>query len=307
MPFVGVPTFLRAPQMTPGATPDGLRAAILGIPFDEGQPYMSASRLGPRALREQSLRFVASAPGIYDPEDRRTRMSEEMSQGLIGDFGDVDVLPTNIEGSFTNITTAVRHLLDEGGAVPIILGGDHSVTYPVVRAYDRPLHVIHYDAHLDYAAFVHGVQFSNSNPFRHIRKLNHVSSLTQLGIRSLRNTAEMHDDSERDGNRVVTMNQYQKLGATGTVDHLPPGADVYVSVDVDVLDISLVPGCISAEPNGMSYQELMSSLIHIARKFNVVGFDLVEISPPLDVRTQITSYLGAHVVVEFLSHLLDDR
>ena len=80
---------------------------------------------------------------------------------------------------------------------------------------------------------------------------------------------------------------------------------VYVSIDIDVLDLALVPGCISAEPNGMAYDEFMASLRAIAARCEIVGFDLVEISPPLDVGTQITSYLGAHSVIEFLSHIFD--
>ncbi|MGH3359218.1 MAG: arginase family protein, partial [Nocardioidaceae bacterium] len=161
-----------------------------------------------------------------------------------------------------------------------------------------------YDAHLDYAPFVHGVQFSNSNPFRHVRRLKHVASLTQVGIRSLRNTARMHQDSEQDENRVVTMGAFRRAGPGCIAEHLPEGADVYVSIDIDVLDLALVPGCVSAEPNGMAYEEFMASLRAIAKRCEIVGFDLVEVSPPLDVRTQVTSYLGAHTIIEFLGHIL---
>lgn len=99
------------------------------------------------------------------------------------------------------------------------------------------------------------------------------------------------------------MGEFRQLGPSGIADVLPEGSPVYVSIDVDVLDLSLVPGCVSAEPNGMSYAELRNTLKSVSERHNVVGFDFVEVNPPLDVGTGMTAYLGALTIIEFLGHI----
>ena len=220
----------------------------------------------------------------------------------IADVGDVDVLPTNVERTFENITEAVREILQRT-AMPVVLGGDHAITYPVVRAFEEPIHVVHFDAHLDYEPFVHDLRFTNTHAFRHISPMPHVLSLTQVGIRSLRNSQTMMEDSLGDGNYVITMREFGEIGAHGVAERLPRDCHCYVSIDVDVLDISLVPGCVSAEPNGMAYAELRDTLAALAEHTHVVGFDFVEVNPQLDVGTGLTAYLGAHTVVEFLGQI----
>ena len=300
-PFVGIPSFLRSVIAT---DLDRLDAdiAVMGVPSDEGSPFMPGSRFGPRGIREHSMRFGARGQGYYDPSLRREFLGHELAHGRIVDAGDADVLPTHVAGTFDNVTTMVRRLLARG-ALPIVLGGDHGITYPVVRAYAEPLHVVHFDAHLDYLPFVHGLELTNSHPFRHIARMAHVRSLTQVGIRSLRNSRVMMDDSLGDGNRIVTMEEFRDVTPRGLVDRIPRDAACYVSVDVDVLDLPLVPGCVSAEPNGFQYAELRDTLRALAEHTRIVGFDLVEVNPMLDVGTAITSYLAAHTIVEFLGWL----
>src|SRR2546425_878324 len=216
MPFVGIPSFLRAPIHT---DLDSLDAdiAVLGAPTDEGSPFKPGSRFGARAMREHSLRFVSGKGGYYDPQRGRRFLEREMN-GAIVDVGDADILPTNLPGTFDNITASTRGIL-AAGAMPVVLGGDHAITFPVVRAFTGPLHVLHLDAHLDYMPFV--------------------------------------------------------------------------------------PGCVSAEPDGMSYRELRDLLAAIAEQTEVVGFDLVEVNPLLDVATGVTAYLGAHIVLEFLGRICE--
>jgi agmatinase len=301
-PFVGIPSFLRAPICATLDECDGA-IAVMGVPFDEGSPFLAGSRHGPRALREHSLRFVSGAGG-YNPETRKKYLDFELKQGLIVDAGDADIAPTNVERSFATITETAKQLVDRG-ALLVALGGDHSITYPLVRAFTETLHVIHFDAHSDYAPFVHDLRFTNGHAFRHIAPMTHVQSLTQVGIRSLRHSEDMVQDSIQDGNRVITMGEFRRTTPAGIAKLVPEHATCYVSIDVDVLDLSLTPGCVSAEPNGMSYAELRDSLKAIAERANVVGFDFVEVNPELDVRTGMTSYLGAHTVVEFLGHICD--
>jgi agmatinase len=303
MPFVGIPSFLRATICRHSGELDA-DVAVMGVPTDEGSPFMPGSRFGPRAIREHSVRFGQGGRGYYDPHARRHFLEYEVQHDRLVDVGDADVLPTNVVGTFENVTAMTRAIL-ERGAMPVVLGGDHAISFPIVRAYREPLHVIHFDAHLDYAPFIHGVELSNSHAFRHITKLPHVRSLTQVGIRSLRNTEVMMEDSLRDGNRVVTMEEFREQSYRPLVEALPRDARSYVSIDIDVLDLSLVPGCVSAEPNGMLYAELRDMLIALAEHVEVVGFDLVEVNPQLDVGTGITSYLAAHTVVEFLGRICD--
>ena len=302
-PFVGIASFLRAPICS---DLDTLSAAIavMGVPFDEGSPYLAGSRMGPRALREHSLRFVSGAGGYYNPETRRQYLDVEITERLIADIGDADIAPTNVEKSFATTTEMVRAVLDRG-ALPVVIGGDHSITYPVVRAFSERLHVVHFDAHADYAPFIHDLRFTNAHAFRHIAPMPHVASLTQVGIRSLRHSPAQIEDSIADGNRVVTMPEFRSLGPAGLAAVVPEGEAVYVSIDVDVLDLPLVPGCVSAEPNGMLYAELRDTLKAIAERNRVIGFDFVEVNPLLDVGTGVTAYLGAHTVIEFLGHICD--
>src|SRR6266851_5248676 len=170
-----------------------------------------------------------------------------------------------INRPFVGIPSFVRAVLDRG-ALPVVLGGDHSITYPVVRGFTEQLHVIHFDAHSDYAPFIHDLRFTNGHAFRHISPMLHVQSLTQVGIRSLRHSPAMIEDSINDGNRVVTMGEFRRLSPEGIAEIVPEGAACYVSIDVDVLDLSLVPGCVSAEPNGMTYAELRDTLHVIAKR-----------------------------------------
>jgi len=179
MPFVGISSFLRSPICM---DLDQLDAdiAILGAPTDEGSPFMPGSRFGPRAIREHSLRFVVESAGYYDPTARRWFLEREMRERRLADVGDAEILPTNVEASFDGITAITRGILDHG-AMSVALGGDHAITYPVVRAFDEPLHVVHFDAHIDYMPFVHGLQFTNQHAFRHIRQMPNVLTLTRSG------------------------------------------------------------------------------------------------------------------------------
>jgi agmatinase len=304
-PFVGIPSFLRSPIAHDLAQLDA-DVAILGAPTDEGSPFMAGSRFGPRAIREHSLRFVTDPPGFFDPTERRRYLEREMREGRIADVGDADIIPTNPTDTFVNITDATRAILD-AGALPVVLGGDHAITFPVVRAFDEaglgPLHVVHFDAHLDYMPFVHGISMTNQHAFRHIRRMANVASITQVGIRSIRGSEVMLADSLRDGNRVVTMEELRDVTIPGLVGALPENARVYVSIDVDALDLPLVPGCVSAEPGGLRYEELRAALFGLAEHTDVIGFDLVEVNPTLDVGTGVTSYLAAHTIVEFLARI----
>jgi agmatinase len=301
-PYVGIPSFLRSKVVQDATTLDAM-IGVFGVPFDEGSPFLPGSRMGPRAIREHSLRF-AGRHGFHDVETERNYLAEEMAQGLIADLGDADIHPTNPERSFEAVTALARTVISRG-ALPVVLGGDHSITFAVVRAFDEPLHVLQFDAHTDYAPITDALRFTNGHAFRHIAAMSHVRGLTQIGIRSLRTSPEQVADVRKDGHRIITMGAFRKMKPDEVAASLPEGARCYVSIDVDALDMSLVPGCVSAEPNGMSYSELRDTLRAIAARLDVAGFDLVEVNPQLDIGTGATAYLGAHTVIEFLGHICD--
>lgn len=301
-PLVGLPTFLRAPLCADLESLDA-SIAVVGVPSDEGSPFYPGTRLAPRSLREHSLRLCAGGEGYYDAGLKRRFLEREMREGKIVDAGDATILPTNAPASFDNVTALVRQVVDRG-ALPVVLGGDHATTWPAVRAFDRePMHVVQFDAHLDFEPLEHGLECTNGQGFRHIAASPQITSLTQVGIRGIRNGEQQMGEAIEAGNRVVLIDDFRAGAFEDALAAIPAGERCYVSIDVDVFDMSLIPGCVSGEPNGMLYAELLEALWQVARRLNVVGFDLCEVNPLLDVGTGITSYLGAHTIVEFLGRI----
>ena len=299
--YSGVPTFLRSDYCD---NIDHLDAdyAILGVPYDDGSPFVGGSRFCARAVREHSLRFGGGA--LYDIAADKEYLREVLAKRRLVDCGDVDVAPSRGDVTMANLTTEVQRILGRN-AMPIVLGGDHTLTYPVVRAFDKPMHVIQLDAHLDYSAVVQGMTYVNSTSMRLIHQLDHVASLTQFGIRSMRDMKQNADEARANGSRIITMPEIRRDGAGSIANHIPEGDDVYVTIDIDAYDMSLCPGCISAEPGGLLYEDMQAALRAIADRLNVVGFDFVEVNPPLDVGTGVTSYLGALTVALFLGYIDD--
>lgn len=297
--FSGVPTFMRS-QYCDDLSMLTAQWAVLGVPYDEGSPFAPGSRFAPRSIREHSLRFRNA--GVYDSATRRPLLDGFVPSGAIVDIGDVDVLPSNPERSLANLRETVA-CIRARGAKPLVIGGDHAISFPVVSAFTEPLHVIQLDAHLDYMAVNADLQHTNGQGFRKIHALRTVRSLTQIGIRGLRNYTNDFSDAERNGSRIFTMPELRTLGAAGALAHLPEGARCYVSIDIDAYDMSLTPGCVSAEPGGLLWDDMTALLSVISRRFDVQGFDLVEVNPMLDVGTGITSYLAAATMVFFLGQL----
>ncbi len=310
-PFSGIPTFLRAKELR---TKEEFESAnfdigILGIPFDEGMPFIPGTRFGPRAIREQTLRY--NKRGYYSVDEDKIFLSREFGEERLADLGDVAITPTDIEGSLTQITDSVRTILlkKKDGCSPLLisLGGDHSVSNPVIRGFDalgEAFHVVQFDAHPDYAKAEPGFSYTNAHPFRHVAGMSHVKSLTQVGIRSVR--AFQARDSRADGNQVIGMKRFYELGPKGIAALIPAGEPCYVSIDIDALDCTLVPGCVSAEPNGMTFRELTDSLAALAKRCRIVGFDLVEVAPLLDTPNKITSYLATQLIIEFLGRICEE-
>jgi agmatinase len=311
LPFTGLVSFMRVPTCTDLTRLDAESAdiAILGTPTDEGSPWKPGARFAPRKIREMAVKYAGYGPlqqqkGYYDIEEDRRYLEYERQHNRIVDCGDSDIIYTNVRRTFDNITADVKRILD-AGMFPIVIGGDHAVTYPVVRAYSERLNVVHFDAHMDYRPFVHGVQWANGNPIRNVSRLKTCHHIIQVGIRSLRTRQVDVEDSRARGNDIVTVPEFRRRGPLTVVDRLPKDEPVYVSIDIDVLDLPLVPGCASSEVNGLTYDELRQTLFAIARGREVIGFDLVEVNPMLDVASDNTSLIAAQLIIEFLGRIVE--
>jgi agmatinase len=297
-PF-GVASFLKAPLVTP----DGdwsADIAFLGIPFDQATGFRPGTRFGPRAIRDISVRLSSLSaegkPGYYD-----LRSGETRGACSFVDTGDVDILPLLWERSFDAITGSVASILSKR-ALPLIVGGDHSVTFPIVRAYSghEPITVVQFDAHLDYRDDAGGVRYGHGNVLRRVRELPFVEQVVALGIRSLRTRREDREAHAEHGNVLVPAWDIHAKSPDGISDLLPRNRNVYVTFDIDALDPGIAPGTGTPEVGGLSYEQARRLLELIIGGNRLVGFDLVEVNPSLDV-SQITALLGLQIMVETMS------
>lgn len=305
LPFVGHCTFGKRPICTDWDAIDA-DVAVLGIPFDMGTQYRSGARFGPRAIREASTLFSFGHGGSYDHEDDEVYLQTDKVR--IVDLGDADMIHTDTEGSHRNAELAVRKILSRG-AMPLILGGDHSISIPTIRAFSEqgPIHVVQIDAHLDFVDVRHGVRSGHGNPMRRASEHAHVTGLTQLGIRNVSSTArEGYEDARARGSTIRSVRQVRKLGTQGTLDLIPAGARYYVTIDIDGFDPSIAPGTGTPSSGGFLYYEVMELLQGLAKRGDVVGIDLVEVAPAYDP-SGITGFLAAQVLLTFLGYVFAER
>lgn len=301
LPFVGIPSYMRSPIVENLASLDA-DLAILGVPSDEGSPWYPGARFAPRKMREMSVRYAGygkmqGRAGYYDIETDRRYLGYEMEHNRIADCGDVDIIYTNPEATYRNITRSVDQIL-EAEAIPLVMGGDHAVSYGVVRSYQDPITVVHFDAHLDYRPFFHGAEYGNGSPMLKIGRLPNVVKMIQVGARGLRASIDDLTRAQDNGNDVVRMVDYRERGVEAIIEKLPNYGRVYISIDIDILDLPLVPGCASAEADGFTYNELRQVIFALVAKRELAGLDVVEINPMLDVASNNTSLLGTQLMVE---------
>ena len=304
LPFVGHCTFGKRPTCLDWDALDA-DVAILGVPYDMGTQYRPGARFGPRAIRDASTLFSFGHAGAYDHEDDAVYLPPEVR---IVDMGDVDMVHTDTAACHRNAEAAVRQILRRG-AMPVVLGGDHAVNIPCVRAFSdqAPIHIVQIDAHLDYVDIRHGVREGHGNPMRRAADQAHVSGLTQLGIRNVSSTArEGYEDARRHGSTIRSVRQCRKLGTQGVLELIPAGARYYVTIDIDGFDPSIAPGTGTPSHGGFLYWEVLEILQGLARRGEVVGIDLVEVAPAYDP-SGITAFLAAQVLLTFLGYVFHAR
>ena len=304
LPFVGISTFGKRPYIADWSAIDA-DVAILGAPFDFGTQFRAGARFGPRAVREASTLFSFGHAGAYDHEDDCMYLGPDVS---IVDIGDADIVHTDTEKSHANIETGVRAIL-AAGALPVTIGGDHSINIPCIRAFDDqgPIHILQIDAHLDFVDVRHGVRHGHGNPMRRAAEKDYVTGITALGIRNVSSTTkEGYDAARAMGDDILSVRQVRKLGPQGTAARIPAGARLYVTIDIDGFCPSIAPGTGTPSHGGFLYYEVLEILQQVARNHDIVGIDLVEVAPDYD-RDGTTAILAAQVLLNFLGFIFHAR
>lgn len=295
--FAGHVSMFRVPI---APSPEGLDIALCGIPFDSGTLGRNGSRLGPRAVRDvsmQAIRPVHPLNNLSPFEDCR-----------IADVGDAASNPLDIMQAMDQIT-AFFTAIHAAGAVPLSIGGDHLVSLPVLRALakDRPLGLVHFDSHTDTYEGFYGQRYNNGTTFRRAVEEGLVDPerSIQIGIRGPRFGKEDLAFSLASGMRVITIDEFFELGTAGVVDEIRRVATgpCYVSFDIDGIDSVYVPGTGAPEIGGYTPREAQV-MIRGMRGLDIVGADVVEVSPALDP-TDGTARVAANMAFELLDVMVD--
>lgn len=291
--YAGIPTFMRRPA---SRALDGVDVAIVGIPFDSGAiSYRSGARFGPRKIREVSPLLWGYNTAL------RTSPLEVLH---VVDYGDVAVEPADMAATMHNIAAEIGAVVQAGVTV-IALGGDHSITLPLLRAHAArfgPLAVLHLDAHSD----TWEGRVDHSTPFRYALQERLVDSQAyyQVGIRGPVWAAGDIEQAKDLGARVLSTQDCMERGIPAILQEVCAGVGdrpLYISLDIDVADPAYAPGVGTPEVGGLSSYQLLQ-IVRGLVALNLVGFDLVEVCPPYDPG-EITAILAANLVFEYLSLL----
>jgi guanidinopropionase len=296
--YAGVPTLLRRPLVN---DPSGVDIALIGVPYDGATENRPGARHGPREIRNMSS-FTRSIHHV-------TRVNPyELCN--VADLGDVILLnPFDLQQCIADITNFYRKIC-AAGAVPLSVGGDHSISLPILRvvAAERPVGLVHIDAHTDTSDHEFGHKFTHGTPFRRAMEegLLDPKRTIQIGIRGAQNSEESWHGSEDAGIRVMYMEEFTSLGIEATLDEarrVVGQGPTYVSFDIDSLDPAFAPGTGTPEIGGLTPIQAQA-LIRGLAGLNLIGGDIVEVSPPFDSNGN-TALIGATILYEIACVLAD--
>jgi len=261
--------------------------------------------MGPRGIRNGSSIYGLSDLGYYDHEFDEYFLEDVR----IVDCGDVDMIHMDTQQCLQNAYEDALELISKN-VLLVVMGGDHAVSIPIVRAFkDKgPMHVVQFDAHLDFVDERFGVREGHGNPVRRISEMEHVSGITQIGIRGPGSSGREDFDAARAyGSTIIGPRQFRRVGVERVVEMLPDNSKFYVTIDVDVLDPALAPAAGTPSPGGLDYFELTDTLKGIAMKGDVVGFDFCEVAPVYDTPNAITCQLAARIILDFIGAIFSER
>jgi agmatinase len=279
--------------------------AVIGMPYGMASYSLNRSAIcstAPQAMREQSLRYAATYRTHYDFDFDGDLMAGRPVR--IADCGDVPDLLGRFEESQRIATAAIRAIVSRG-AVPVVLGGEHSIPIPVVRGFEGhgPVHVVHVDAHLDWRDDIEGVREGLSSPLRRISEMAWVAGMTQIGLRGMGSARKAEVDAARAyGSVLVGAEELHRVGMEEVLKRIPDGARYYLTVDADGLDPTIAPGVAGPAPGGVTYYQITNLMKGLARKGRIAGYDFVEVVPSLDVGN-MTSLLGARLILNLIGAL----
>jgi guanidinopropionase len=291
--FGQIATFMLLPA---AESPQGLDVALLGIPYDGGVSYRPGARFGPRAVREQSSLIRSWHPVLKVHPFERLR---------VADCGDIDVNPSSIEATYSAITAKIDAVV-AAGAAPVCVGGDHSITLGILRSLAKrhgPLGIVHFDAHPDTWDQYFGSKYFHGTPFRRAveERLIDPARMIQIGIRGPLYGPEDFAFHDEHGIEVVRIEAVKEQGTAPVAERLARlrGAPVYCSFDIDAVDPAFAPGTGTPEVGGLTSYEALA-LVRALAGLELVGADVVEVSPPYDGPGQITALLAANLLFELV-------
>ncbi|MEM7550577.1 MAG: agmatinase [Bacteroidota bacterium] len=305
-PHTGIATFCKSP-FVPDLEELDAEVAVVGIPYDEATAMRPGSRQAPRAIRDASGRFGflgkgKDSKGFFDIGRNRQIMKDVR----IVDCGDVDVAYFSMEKNHELTYEKIKGILDKG-ALPVILGGDHSISYPVLRAYKdfEPLTVILFDAHLDYKDHIMGLKYTNNSPFRRAIELGFIKQIISFGIRGIKSTNLDTIESQEHGNLVFSNYDVFDQSIEELMSQIPGDiGNYYISVDIDGLDPSIAPGTESPEAEGLTFTHVKKIGQALSHRGKLVGLDLVEVNPYLD-HSELTQHISVQLLIELMSTRFD--
>ena len=292
--FAGIKTFMRLPHLK---TTEGVDIAIIGVPFDTGASYRVGARFGPEAIRS------VSALLRHHNEVLNVSIFDHCA---VVDYGDLPVNPGYIEDSYKMIEDGILPIL-EADVFPIMLGGDHSVTLPELRAVVKkhgPVALIQFDSHTDTGNQRFGRKYTHGTPFRRAIEegLLLVDNSIQVGMRGSVYEQTSLDDARKLGFDLITTVEVQEQGIDALIKRIHDrvgDSKVFVSFDIDFVDPAYAPGTGTPEVGGFTSSEALR-IVRGLKGLNFVGFDLVEVLPQYDP-SLVTALLASNLVYEFMS------
>jgi agmatinase len=289
--FAGISTFARLPFLK---DLEGVRAAFVGIPFDDATTFRPGARFGPSGMRQGSRLLRPYNPFVD---------AYPFDELNVCDYGDVDVIPGYISDTMKIIEDAIFHVASTKKTIPFTAGGDHSIALPILRTMNRihgKVNLVHMDSHYDFWDSYWGKKYTHGTWLRRAREEGLLNEVVQVGIRGSLYGKEDVSDAKKLGVEYYTTNQvvedFQKV--VGHVNSLK--GRTYLSLDIDVTDPSFAPGTGTPEVAGLTSFQVMKLVRSLEIDF--AGMEVVEVSPPYDV-SELTSMLGANLIYEGMSVL----
>jgi agmatinase len=274
--------------------------AVLGMPFGSAygpNAFGNDQTRAPQAIREVTDRIVR-APDHYDFDIDGPLLQGRTDIRFV-DCGDVLPDLTKPGDHYRRAEIAVRQIL-KGGGLPIVLGGDHGITTPVLRAFDEvgPLTIVHLDAHLDWRDEVNGVRDGLSSPIRRASELPFVEHIVQIGLRAQGSgRTEEYEAARRYGADLITAYELHEIGMQAVLDRIPDNGNYYLTIDADGMDASVMPAVDGPAPGGVTFVQARKLIHGLVRKGRVVGMDIVEIQPSKDTAAKLTCVTAGRLIV----------